>query len=156
MKPDRIRMDRHQLLRRVYFTVILGAIPLTIVALACLTFLNRWSPQPDILGLTAISTGIIGVLVFFIFLYKFQVSDAIRGRTRLIVLLLHGLLTMALFGIVAWLGFASPWMHVNYWGNYDLETCARSWTIAVIVVGVITLLGSFFDLMRTKTAGTAH
>lgn len=137
-----------QAFRMFLIVVTCLVLPVTGYTLWLLPSFARLIPHPEALGLTAVSIGIIGILVFFIFLYKFQVHSGYALRRRLIALLVHAATIIALFFIVIWLGFGAPWSRTALWGVYDLETASRSWIIAVIVVGTLTLLGSFFDAMR--------
>jgi len=136
---------------RLFLAAIIFTVPATALLLIAFRWLNRLNFHPDMIGLTAISIGIIGVLVFFIFLYKYQTSAPLTMQHRWILLAVHLLSVFLLFLLVMWLGFASPWSRNNIWGNYDLETASRTWVITVIVVGAISLLGGLFNTMRLYT-----
>jgi hypothetical protein len=151
-----LNMQRNEEARRIFFCrvfawVIALTLPATILALVAARWLERLTPHPDVLGLTAVSIGIMGVMVFFIFLYKYQILAQLSTRKRIRALLAHAAMVILLFILVIWLGFASPWSRMEIWGNWDLETASRSWVITVIVVGTISLLGSFFDFIRLQS-----
>jgi hypothetical protein len=146
-----VRARRAQLFRRVYLAVLLTALPGTAGVLWVLSRIRHEGDNLDIHGLIAVSTGIIGVLVFYIFLYKYQTTSPMRARRRAFLLAGHALTIALLFWLLIWLGFDSPWRDVSCWGNYEFNTAARSWIMSVLVIGTITLLGSFFDLVRRST-----
>ena len=146
-----VRERRAAQFRRVYLAVLLSALPGTAGVLWLLSQAHHVGGNEDIHGLIAVSAGIIGVLVFFIFLYKFQTTSAMSMRRRALMLGTHALLIALLFWLLIWLGFYSPWRDVSCWGSYEFNTATRSWIISVLVIGTITLLGSFFDLVRRST-----
>lgn len=142
---------KRKLFSRLFLALFAASLPATAVALAVLTTLTSLAPHPDISGLTAVSIGIVGILAFFIFLYKYQTYSGLNTKQRWVVLAIHACVILMLFAFVIWLGFYSPWKGDLVWGSYDLEIASRSWIISIIVIGVITLLGSFFDLIRKLT-----
>ena len=146
-----VRARRALLFRRVYLAVLLCVLPGTAGVLWVLSQIQHTGDNLDIHGMIAVSTGIIGVLVFYIFLYKYQTTSPMRARRRALLLAGHALTIALLFWLLIWLGFDSPWRDVNCWGNYEFNTAARSWIMSVLVIGTITLLGSFFDLVRRST-----
>lgn len=143
---------RLRIILMLHIYVMSLCLPVTAGVLFGLAAVPLFRENPDVHGLLAVSTGILGVLVFFIFLFKYQTTALLDFRHRVLFLLLHATVTAVLFFTVIWLGFASPWHATPYWGSYDLNTAARSWVISVIVIGSITLLGSIFDLFRRLTS----
>jgi hypothetical protein len=141
----------HRLVVRIYVAIIGVSLPATAATLVLLHTANPVPNHPDMSGLTATSIGIIGIIIFYIFLYKLQMSVAWTPKDRFAWLVAHVVTIVGLFYLVIWFGFASPWSAVAVWGDYDLQTTARSWVISVIVAGTITLLGSLFDLIRRLT-----
>jgi hypothetical protein len=135
---------------RVFAIVIGGILPATALLLLLLPHIDSLSPYPDLAGLIAVSVGITGILIFFIFLYKYQATARLSMRRRLALLGVHAASATLLFVVVIWLGFASPWSRADVWGDWNLQTASRSWVIAVIVVGTISALGSLFHLMRLR------
>lgn len=133
---------------RVYIAVIILSLPFTATVLVILHSVNPFGRHPDMSGLTATSIGIIGVIVFYIFLHKLQTSVAWTLRRRMVWLLAHLASIVTLFFVIVWLGFSSAWSKLPMWGDYELQTTSRSWVISVIVIGSITWLGSLFDLLR--------
>ncbi|PLX24110.1 MAG: hypothetical protein C0600_13580 [Ignavibacteria bacterium] len=148
---NRERADRFY--SRVFLFAISFTLPLTIIALWVLAVVAVWPEDRDIQGLLAISVGIVGLLVFFIFLYKFQMNAAFTRNGRRVAMLLHALVVILLFLTMVWLAFDSPWKHVEIWGHYDLQEGCKPWIIAVLVIGSITLLGSLFDYIRRRLGG---
>lgn len=138
---------------RVFLFTISFTLPLTILALWILAVVTVYPEDRDIQGLLAISVGIVGILVFFIFLYKFQMKAAFTRNGRMVAMLLHALVVILLFLIMVWLAFDSPWKHVEIWGHYDLQEGCKPWIIAVLVIGSITLMGSLFDYIRRRLGG---
>ena len=128
--------------------VIIAVLPATAYALMLIPTFESLLLHPDVPGLVAVSVGIVGILIFFIFVYKFQTTLGASFRTRMVLLVAHALLVVLLFALVIHIGFGMPWSTDRIWGSYDCETAARSWIIAVIVVGTLTGLGSLFDAMR--------
>jgi uncharacterized membrane protein len=104
-------------------------------------------------GLIAVSVGILGILVFFIFLYKYQMLATQSRRARIVALIVHSAIILVLFLGLIWAGYDSPWSERAFWGDYNLHEATKSWVIAVIVLGSITLLGSLFDFVRKRLAG---
>ena len=156
LSPDertRLQERRNRFYSRAFLLAISLTLPLTVAALFLLSALRLWPHDQDIRGLVAISVGIIGILIFFIFLYKFQVLTLLTHRGRWLAMTLHALVVLLLLIIVIWLGFDSPWHGVAYWGSYTLYDASKPWIIAVIVIGSISLLGSIFDFLRRRMAG---
>ncbi|HOJ05372.1 MAG TPA: hypothetical protein PK916_15340 [Bacteroidota bacterium] len=151
--PPEVRERRRRFWSRFFAVVFIATLPLTVLALWSLTFVHIWREEVDVPALMAISVGILGVLVFFIFLYKYQMIAELTDRERWWVLGLHALVTLMLFLGCIWLAFDSPWSTAMVWGNYDMQSVAKSWIIAVLVVGTISWLGSFFDLIRKRLGG---
>lgn len=134
---------------RIFLLVVIVAIlPATAYALMLIPTFESLLLHPDVPGLVAVSVGIVGILIFFIFVYKYQTSFDGTFRMRMVLLVGHALLVVLLFAIVIRVGFGMPWSTERIWGSYDCETAARSWIIAVIVVGTLSGLGSLFDAMR--------
>jgi len=144
---------RNRFYSRAFLLAISLTLPLTVAALALLSALHLWPHDQDIRGLVAISVGIIGLLIFFIFLYKFQMLTTLTRRGRWLTMTLHALVVLLLLIIIIWLGFDSPWRDADYWGSYTLYDASKPWIIAVIVIGSISLLGSIFDFVRRRMAG---
>jgi len=142
------RDPRHGKLLGYYPLVIIGILPMTAAALRLLSLIPPIAGFPDINGLIAVSVGILGLIIFYIFLYKYQITARLTRRTRYLLMGLHVAITALLFLGLIWLGFNSPWHAAHIWGNYEYNTAVRSWIIAVLVLGVITLLGSLFDCVR--------
>lgn len=130
--------------------VIVAVLPATAYALMLIPTFESLLLHPDVPGLVAVSVGIVGILIFFIFVYKYQTSFEGTFRARMVLLVAHALLVVLLFALVIHIGFGMPWSTDRIWGSYDCETAARSWIIAVIVVGTLTGLGSLFDAMRMQ------
>ena len=144
--------SRRRFILRIYVAVLVASLPLTVILLIGLHISDSvMTLHEDMMGLAATSVGIIGVLLFYIFLYKLEILESWTTRQRVFGLGFHFLSIFFLFFIVIWLGIASKWSATCFWGSYDLQTTSRSWVITVIVVGTITLLGSFFDLLRRYT-----
>jgi|GEM_PF-1427523 hypothetical protein len=150
---QRLQERRNRFYSRAFLLAISLTLPLTVAALCVLSALRLWPEDQDIRGLVAISVGIVGILVFFIFLYKFQMLTSLTRRGRWLAMTLHALVVLLLLIIVIWLGFDSPWQDVAYWGSYTLHDASKPWIIAVIVIGSLSLLGSIFDFMRRHLAG---
>ena len=145
------RVRRVRMFRRIFLVMIASSLPATALNLYLLSHAHFIGGDPDVHGLIAVSCGILGVLVFFIFLYKFQTSSQMSVRRRVIFLGGHALAIALLFWLLIWLGFDSPWRDARCWGSYEFNTAARSWIISVLVIGSITMLGSFFDLASRST-----
>ena len=141
---------RRKFWARVFIVVIAAVFPLTGLALWALTYIRIWRPELDVTGLMAISIGILGILVFFMFLHKYQVVSKLDHRQRWIALGLHAATVLGLFLGCIWLAFDSPWSGAMVWGEYEMQDVAKSWIISVLVVGTITMLGSLFDLIRKR------
>lgn len=133
---------------RFFLWIIWLSLPMTAFLLWIIAASAHLAPHPDIPGLTASSVGILGFLVFFIFVYKYQIYITVIDRKRWVLLGIHALTIFIQFIILIWLSFASPWHSLLLWGSYSLEHTGRVWVIAVIVLGTITLLGSLFDAIR--------
>jgi hypothetical protein len=131
-------------------------LPVTVLVLRLMRFFNVYGLHPDVLGLSAISVGIVGILVFFMFLYKYQIHSGMTAHRRWVALLIHGMMIIVLFLLVILFGFIWEVGKIDMWGNYSLEIASRSWVIAVLVVGTITLLGSFFDLIGYSSRVTSQ
>ncbi len=150
-KADAATLDRRRRFwSRVFIVVISLVLPVTVLALWLLTYVRIWRPELDVTGLMAISIGILGILVFFIFLYKYQIVSKLDHRQRWIALGVHAGIVLALFLGCIWLAFDSPWSDRMVWGDYDMQDVAKSWIISVLVIGTISLLGSLFDLIRRR------
>ncbi len=141
---------RQRLVKILFLFAIAVSLPLTALLLWMLAFIQMWPRDIDIMGLLAISVGILGILIFFIFLYKYQMTAVSSARKRWILLSVHAAVTVVLFLAAIWLGYDSPWGHELIWGNYDMLSAAKPWIISVLVIGSITLLASFFDLIRKR------
>jgi heme/copper-type cytochrome/quinol oxidase subunit 4 len=141
---------RRRFYSRLFVGVMIAVLPITVLALWLLTWLVFWKVNVDAMGLLATSVGILGILVFFMFLYKYQIIMNCDHRGRVIALVVHGLITLALFLGCIWLAYDSPWTSVKLWGDYDMLSTAKPWIISVLVVGTISLLGSLFDLVRKR------
>ena len=143
------RAAKHRIiLVRIYLAVIILCLPFTVTVLIVLYSADPFGSHPDMSGLTATSIGIIGIIVFYLFLYKLQTSVAWTIRRRIEWLLVHLASIVTMFYLIVWLGFSSAWSARPLWGDYELQTTSRSWIISVIVVGSITWLGNLFDLLR--------
>jgi hypothetical protein len=148
--------DGHDRRRRFYIrlfvVIILLSLPVTMLLLYLLTFVGFWPQNVDITGLLAISVGILGVLIFFMFLYKYQIAVGHGVRERWMLLAAHAVVVLVLFFGCIWLAFDSPWSQSELWGEYSMYDVAKTWIISVLVVGSISLLGSLFDIMRNCVA----
>lgn len=138
---------------RVFLLTLAATMPLTAIALWLLSYLPLWPHDRDVHGLIAISIGIVGILVFFIFLYKYQMLSTLNRRGRIAALVLHGSVVLLLFLLLIWGGYDSPWKTMAFWGDYTLHETIKTWVIAVLVIGTLTLLGSLFDYVRKRLAG---
>ncbi len=138
---------------RIFLLAMGLTLPVTAITLWLLTFLPLWPQDLDVHGLIAISVGIVGILVFFIFLYKYQMLTTLRRKGRIIAMILHGVVVLLFFTILIWIGYDSPWHSVAIWGDFNLHETIKPWVIAVLVFGSITLLGSLFDFVRRRLAG---
>ena len=49
-----------------------------------------------------------------------------------------------LFLLLIWGGYDSPWKSMAFWGDYTLHETIKTWVIAVLVIGTLTLLGSLY------------
>ncbi|MBN1447872.1 MAG: hypothetical protein JXA28_08060 [Bacteroidetes bacterium] len=145
--------QRNRFYSRAFLLAISLTLPLTIVGLWLLNVLTLWPHDADIRGLIAVSVGILGLLIFFIFLYKFQMLTSLTRHGRWLAMTLHALVVLLLFIILIWLGFDSPWKDRAYWGNFTLYEAVKPWIIAVLVIGTISLLGSVFDFLRKRMSG---
>jgi hypothetical protein len=141
-------------LKRVYVLGMIVTILMTVFCLWCIHLFNQINVHPDALGLSAISVGIVGILVFFIFLYRLQIDCALSRHRRWIALIIHAFLVVLFFVLVIVLGFVSEFGRPDLWGNYNVETASRSWIICILVVGAITLLGSFLELIGYAFSAT--
>jgi hypothetical protein len=139
--------ERIALLRIVYISAMCLCLFMTILCLWGIQWLNCLKLHPDVLGLSAISVGIIGIISFYIFLYRYQIDGNLTRHQRWIVLLVHALVILLLFCVVIVLGFVLEFGIPDRWGNYNLQTASRSWIISILVVGAITMLGSFLELI---------
>ncbi len=149
--PRQAGGERRQHLVKVLFLIAISAsLPLTAIVLWTLAYIQMWPRDIDIMGLLAISVGILGILVFFIFLYKYQMTVIPSTRRRWIMLGVHAAVTIVLFLATIWLGYDSPWGHEFIWGSYDMLSAAKPWIISVLVIGSITLLANLFDLIRKR------
>jgi len=138
---------------RIFLLAMGLTLPVTAITLWLLTLLPLWPQDLDVHGLIAISVGIVGILVFFIFLYKYQMLTMLRRRGRIIAMVIHGMVVLLLFIILIWAGYDSPWHSTAIWGDFNLHETIKPWVIAVLVFGSITLLGSLFDFVRKRLAG---
>ena len=127
-----------------------GMLPLTVLLLWILTFVEIWDRDWDILGLIAVSVGIIGILIFYTFLYKLEMHMHLTRRRRWAMLCMHGAFTTALFFGLIWLGIDSPWAQQLIWGTYDLQSACKPWIISVLVIGSLSGLGVLFDMLGEK------
>jgi hypothetical protein len=143
---------RARIARRTRQLTALGCVttlPATAAALWFLSAVPIRPTQPDIDGVSAVSVGILGIVAFFRFLYKLQGTMDIL-RLRLAVLVLHAAMTAFLFLCLVNIGFDAPWTSMPVWGSYGPADACRSWIIAVLVAGSITLFTGVFDLVREK------
>ena len=153
------QVSKEELLRRarfwsrVFMVTIVCTLPVTAVALWLLTYLPLWPNDLDVHGLIAVSIGILGILVFFIFLYKYQMLSTMTRRGRILSLVVHGVFVLLFFLVLVWIGYDAPWREVQVWGDYSVHDTIKSWVIAVLVIGSISLLGSLFDFVRRRLAG---
>ncbi len=147
---DEILEKRRRFYSRLFIWVMSSVLPLTALTLWLLTYLRFWRDNVDAMGLLAISVGILGILVFFMFVYKYQVIMKCDHRGRWLALLVHALIVVALFLGCIWLAFDSPWSAMKLWGDFDMLSVAKTWIISVLVVGTISLLGSLFDHVRKR------
>jgi uncharacterized membrane protein len=138
---------------RVFLFTLAATLPLTALALWVLSYLPLWPHDQDVHGLIAVSIGIVGILVFFIFLYKYQMLSTLNRRARIAALVLHGSIVLLLFLLLIWGGYDSPWKSMAFWGDFTLHETIKTWVIAVLVIGTLTLLGSLFDYVRKRLAG---
>lgn len=141
---------RRRFYARLFVIVMVSVLPFTALVLWLLTFLDFWKVNVDAMGLLAISVGILGILVFFMFLYKYQIIMHGDHHARVLALALHGLITLMLFLGCIWLAFDSPWSLTKLWGDYDMLSVGKPWIISILVVGSISLLGSLLDLVRKR------
>jgi hypothetical protein len=141
---------RRRFVKPLILTAIAVALPATALLLWLLSAVQMWPQAADIMGLLAVSVGILGILLFFMFLYKYQMTAVAPDRRRWILLLVHAAVTLTLFLFMIWLGYDSPWSRRMIWGNYDLLSAAKPWIISVLVIGSITMLGSMIDLIRRR------
>ncbi|MBR9977748.1 MAG: hypothetical protein KFH87_06625 [Bacteroidetes bacterium] len=148
--PGKNESRREELLCRIFLIAITAVLPLTAMLLWGLAYVQMWPRAIDIMGLLAISVGILGVFFFFMFLYKYELRAAPTQRRRIGLLVLHTIITLLLFLFTIWLGYDSPWRAEMIWGNYDMHTASKPWIISVLVIGSITLLGSLIDLLRSR------
>lgn len=152
--PDATELARRaRFWSRVFLLTMGTTLPLTAFALWMLSYLPFWPQDQDVHGLIAVSVGIVGILVFFIFLYKYQMLSTLSRRGRIIALVVHGVIILVLFLLLIWGGYDSPWRATTLWGDYTLHETIKSWVIAVLVIGTLTLLGSLFDFVRKRLAG---
>lgn len=152
-EQQRLQDRRNRFYSRAFLLAISLTLPMTVAALCILGALRLWPHDQDIRGLVAISVGIIGILIFFIFLYKFQMLSTLTRRRRWLAMTLHALVVLLLLIILIWLGFDSLWHDVAYWGSYTLHEASKPWIIAVLVIGSLSLLGSVFDYVRRRING---
>lgn len=148
--PGNHESRREELLCRIFLFAITAVLPLTALLLWGLAYIQMWPREIDIMGLLAISVGILGVFFFFMFLYKYELRGPRTQRHRIGLLVMHAVITLLLFLFAIWLGYDSPWRAEKIWGNYDMQTAAKPWIISVLVIGSITLLGSLIDLLRRR------
>ncbi|MFZ1730617.1 MAG: hypothetical protein WBQ23_14505 [Bacteroidota bacterium] len=141
---------RSRIVKYLFLFAISSSLPLTILVLWLLAYVQMWPRDVDVSGLLAISIGILGILIFFMFLYKYQMNVIVSARRRWIMLGGHAAVTLALFFFTIWLGYDSPWKDELIWGGYDMLASTKPWIISVLVIGSITLLGSLFDLIRKR------
>ncbi|MDX9758646.1 MAG: hypothetical protein RBU27_05755 [Bacteroidota bacterium] len=144
------RRRHNRMLRRILLWATALTLPATIAVLWLLSGLQFWPQAEDLMGLLAISVGILGVFFFFMLLYRAQSGADCTRRHRWLLLVLHaGLVLVLLLGTI-WLGYDSPWRSGPLWGSYDLLAAAKPWIISVLVIGSITLLGGVMDIMRKR------
>ncbi|MBE0646091.1 MAG: hypothetical protein IH600_18560 [Bacteroidetes bacterium] len=141
---------RGRIIKFLFLFTITCSLPLTALLLWGLAYIQMWPRDIDIMGLLAISVGILGILIFYIFLYKYQMNLVEDTRRRWIMLALHGAITLVLFLLTIWLGYDSPWGHELIWGSYDMLSAAKPWIISVLVIGSITLLSILFEMIRSR------
>ena len=140
---------RHRrLVRRILVWSIVLTLPVTSGLLWLLSGIQMWPEEIDIMGLLAISVGILGIFIFFMLLYRFQTGAVCSRRRRWGLLLLHTGIVLVLFLFTIWLGYDSPWRSLLIWGNYDMLSAVKPWIISVLVIGSITLLGVMVDIVR--------
>ncbi|MDH7514898.1 MAG: hypothetical protein QHI48_03340 [Bacteroidota bacterium] len=131
-----------------YVLVLVLTLPVTALCLWLLAVVDIFPNMPDIHGLIAVSIGILGLLIFYIFLYKYQITAPMDAKRRILFMIFHVFVSLFLFLFLIWAGFKAPWKMKPLWGNYELNTAVRSWIISIFVLGFITLLGSVFDSFR--------
>ena len=134
----------------LFLWLIILALPVTALALWLFRLADLWNTDGDIMGLLAVSIGILGILIFFIFLHKYELNALPSRRARWFALGIHGGIIAVLFLFLIWYGFYSPWKDIELWGTYTLEEASKPWVISVLVIGVITILGNLFDLLGEK------
>lgn len=141
---------RIRIVKYLFLFAISSSLPLTILVLWLLAYVQMWPRDVDISGLLAISIGILGILIFFMFLYKYQMTAVAAMRRRWMMLGVHAVVILVFFLFTIWLGYDSPWKSELIWGSYDMLSAAKPWIISVLVIGSITFLGSLFDLLRQR------
>ena len=142
---------RHrQLMRRILLWAIVLTLPATAALLWLLSGLQFWPQAMDLMGLLAISVGILGIFFFFMLLYRAQSGADCSHRRRWALLALHAAVVLHLLLFTVWLGYDSPWRSIPLWGSYDMLSAAKPWIISVLVIGSITMLGSVMDIMRKR------
>jgi hypothetical protein len=129
---DEILEKRRRFYSHLFIWVMASVLPLTGLTLWLLTYLRFWRDNVDAMGLLAISVGILGILVFFMFVYKYQVIMKCDHRGRWLALLVHALIVLALFLGCIWLAFDSPWSAMKLWGDFDMLSVAKTWIISVL------------------------
>lgn len=124
------------------------ALPFTILVLFFLALFNVRGWVAEVLGLLAVFFGVIGTLAFFAFMYQYYLEKRNARMERRALLAIHILAIGLLYLLIQWLGFFSPWCHLEIWGSYDIQTASRSWIIAVLSIGTITLVGCLVNGYR--------
>jgi hypothetical protein len=140
MPPDAVAPSRCRL-------ILVAVLPGTILVLWVLTFLELHEILfQELQGISAIVLGLSGIFLFYIFLYKFQKTCYLNSRHWHMLLLLHGVSVVLLYGIVQWLGHYSPWSTVQFWGTYNLRDACKVFIIGILVVGSISFLGIVWNI----------
>jgi hypothetical protein len=127
------------------------SLPLTICVLWALTTVNANEELLDVVGIIATTMGTAGTVLFFILFFRYQINTSPVSSRRWTLLGMHCAFIILMLMGLRWLGFLSPWATRELWGNYDIQTASRTWIIAVISMGSLTLLASLLDFFRQNS-----
>lgn len=123
--------------------MVYGVLPLTIVTLFILMVFELEGLRfgDEILGALAVMIGLTGILLFYIYLYKFEYGAYRSVHKRPGLLVFHALSVVILCASMHFIGHHSPWSAVELWGNYELHLVSKLFIMGIVIAGAISFIG---------------